>query len=132
MSRLVPHYSEEDQQMNQTAGGAFTALGVDVGGTKIAAGIVSFPTGQVLARRIIPTVSVHGGEAVLSDVARLAEGLVANAKSAGLKVEGIGIGLCELVDPNGRILSANCVQWQDQRVRQRLSHLAPVGIEADV
>lgn len=118
--------------MNPTSEEGFTALGIDVGGTKIAAGTVSFPTGQVLARRIIPTVSARGGEAVLRDVARLAEELITNAKSAGLKVEGIGVGLCELVDSNGRILSANCVPWQDQPVRQRLSHLAPIGIEADV
>lgn len=110
----------------------FTFLGIDVGGTKVAAGIVSFPTGQVHARRIIPTDPARGGGVVLNDVVRLAEEFTLDAKVAGLKVEGIGLGLCELVDPTGRMLSANCVQWQDQPVRQRLSHLGAVTIEADV
>jgi glucokinase len=111
---------------------AFTALGIDVGGTKIAAGIVSFPEGRVRARRVIPTVPTRGGAAVLDDVVKLAEDLVANAGHSGPHIAGLGIGLCELVGPEGRILSANCVQWQDQPVRERLARIAPVVLEADV
>jgi glucokinase len=107
------------------------ALGIDVGGTKIAAGIVSFPDARVAARQI-PTSAARGGEAVLSDVARLAEELTLDAKSAAFKLQGIGLALCELVDPSGRILSANCVRWQDQPVLERLSRLGKVTIEADV
>ena len=44
----------------------FTALGVDVGGTKIAAGVVAFPEGVVRARREIPTLPQRGGAAVLA------------------------------------------------------------------
>ena len=43
----------------------FHAVGVDVGGTKIAAGRVSFPEGNVQTRSIIPTWPERGGEAVL-------------------------------------------------------------------
>ena len=110
----------------------FTALGIDIGGTKIAAGVVSFPEGRICAQRIIPTEPTRGGEAVLNDVVRLTEDLAAKAKEAGQKVEGVGLGLCELVDPTGRILSANCVRWQDQPVVERLSRVAPAVIEADV
>src|SRR5256714_7314897 len=111
---------------------SFTALGIDVGGTKIGAGAVSFPEGCIRAKRVIPTLPARGGEAVLSDVVRLAEELLAQTRSAGLILEGLGLGLCELVDPTGRILSANCVRWQDQPVREQLSHLGPITIEADV
>ena len=110
----------------------FHALGIDVGGTKIAAGVVSFPEGRVCSQRLIPTEPSRGGETVLNDVVRLAEELTAEAEALGQKVKGIGLGLCELVDPAGRILSANCVRWQDQPVADRLSRLAPVVIEADV
>ena len=66
------------------------------------------------------------------DLVRLAEELVLDAKAAGLNVDGIGLSLCELIDPSGRILSGNCVEWQSQPIRERLSHLGPVIIEADV
>jgi len=111
---------------------SFTALGIDVGGTKIGAGAVSFPEGCIRAKRVIPTLPARGGEAVLSDVVRLAEELFAETRSAGLILDGLGLGLCELVDPTGRILSANCVRWQDEPVRERLSHLGPITIDADV
>src|SRR5262245_28908203 len=110
----------------------FHALGIDVGGTKIAAGVVSFPEGRVCSQQLIPTEPWRAGEAVLNDTVRLAEELVTGGEAAGLKVKGIGIGLCELVGPAGRILSANCVRWQDQPVAGRFARLGPVVIEADV
>jgi len=110
----------------------FHALGIDVGGTKIAAAVVSFPAGRVFGQRVIPTEASRGGAAVLHDVVSLAEELAAAAKAEGLRVDAIGLGLCELVDTNGRIMSANCVRWQDQPVAQRLSQVAPAVIEADV
>lgn len=111
---------------------SFTALGIDVGGTKIAAGVVNFPEGRVSARRVISTAPARGGAAVLGDVERLAEELIGEAGPSRPHIAGLGVGLCELVDPEGRILSANCVQWQDQPVRERLTRIAPVTLEADV
>jgi glucokinase len=70
--------------------------------------------------------------AVLDDVVRLAEELAGQARDQGITVEGIGLGLCELVDPSGHIMSANCIHWQDQPVAVRLSRVAPVCLEADV
>lgn len=110
----------------------FNVVGIDVGGTKIAAGVVSLPEGRICAQQMVSTAPARGGEAVLNDVVRLAEELAAGAEAAGQKVEGVGLGLCELVDPAGRILSANCVGWQDQPVAERLSRVAPAVIEADV
>ena len=110
----------------------FTALGIDVGGTKIAAGVVTFPEARVGARRQIPTRPERGGEAVLIDVLGMARELADEAKALGLTVDGLGLGLCELVSPEGTILSANCVRWQDQPVREQLSSIASVTIEADV
>jgi len=110
----------------------FTAIGIDVGGTKIAAGLVSFPEGRIRAQKVIPTEASRKGEAILNDVLRLAEEFAHGAKAEGLHVEAIGLGLCELVDPTGRILSANCIRWQDLPVADRLAHIAPAVIEADV
>jgi predicted NBD/HSP70 family sugar kinase len=43
------------------------AVGLDIGGTKIAAGVVLWPTGEILHRTVIPTKPTRGGDAVLKD-----------------------------------------------------------------
>jgi len=108
------------------------ALGIDVGGTKIAAGLVSFPSARVQFRRQISTRPERGGAAILDDVVTLATELLKEAVLPSAHLAGLGIGLCELVSPQGQILSANCLHWQDQPVRERLGSLAPVTLEADV
>ena len=110
----------------------FTAIGVDVGGTKIAAGVVTFPDGIVRSGRTLPTLPQRGGEAVLADVERLVSELMDEARAAGRRVDGIGVGVCEIVDRSGGIASANCLAWPGAMVRERLSCLAPTMIEADV
>ena len=108
------------------------AIGLDVGGTKIAAGIVSHPSGAVLARRTIPTLPRRGGEAVLGDTLSLAEELLAEAGKRNLDVLGIGVGVPELVDPEGNITSAHTLSWQGARVLAAFSCLAPAVVESDV
>lgn len=110
----------------------FSALGLDVGGTKVAAGLVTFPEARVRLRRTIPTGPQRGGAAVLAEVLRLAEDLLAEARAAGMTVEAIGLGLCELVSPAGRILSAQSFDWRELPVRERFAALAPLALEADV
>ena len=110
----------------------FCALGIDVGGTKIAAGVVSFPEGKVHARRTIPTLPTRGGEAVLADVERLAGELTDEARADRLAAQAIGLGVCELVDRAGNLASANCLDWRGLPVRERLSQIAPAVLEADV
>lgn len=115
-----------------TDGLPFCAIGVDVGGTKIAAGLVIFPKGEVRARRQIPSAPARGGDAVFEDVLRLCEELSAAAHGQNQRVNSIGVGVCELVDLDGNVVSENCIAWKDVNVRERLSKLAPTIIEADV
>ncbi|NOS70717.1 MAG: ROK family protein [Verrucomicrobia bacterium] len=110
----------------------FTALGIDVGGTKIAAGIVTFPDGRVHLRRQIPTLPARGGEAVLDDVFQLATELATEAGSHNFQVNAIGLGMCELVNTDGDIVSASSLPWQSADVREGLATIAPTVIEADV
>jgi glucokinase len=65
-------------------------------------------------------------------VLRLCEELSATAQSQEQRVSGIGIGVCELVDLEGNVVSENCIAWKGVAVRERLSKLAPTVIEADV
>jgi glucokinase len=109
-----------------------TAIGIDVGGTKIAAGLVPLPEGRVLARSITPTQPQRGGRAVLDDVLALARQLQDQATRSGHPAAVIGLGVCELVDLAGRVASANCIDWLDLPVLDELSAIAPTAIEADV
>jgi glucokinase len=110
----------------------FNAIGIDAGGTKIAAALVRFPEATIRFSRVIPTNPTRGGVEVLNDVVKHVENLMAEAQAAGAKVDAIGLGLCELVSPAGRILSANCIQWMELPVLDRFTALAPFTLEADV
>src|SRR5687767_4127360 len=104
-------------------------IGVDVGGTKIAVGIVKFPGGRLIAHRVIPTEAHRGGGAVLDRLMAVLQELTASAK---VKPVGLGIGLCELVSPDGKINSQATLNWSSQQLRKRLKGFGPVTIEADV
>jgi len=107
------------------------AIGIDVGGTKIAAGIVT-QGGKLLFSRRQPTIAERGGEAVLRDVETISDELIAQAEASGLKVGGIGISLAELVDLHGNVTSEQTIKWCGWPVRERLSRIAPTVIESDV
>jgi len=104
-------------------------LGIDVGGTKIAAGVVDPATGAILARETIATGAARGGPAVLADTLDLARRLL---EATDRRVIRIGVGVPQLVDNAGRIRSAYNFDWTDLPVRERLSTLAPTTIESDV
>lgn len=81
------------------------AVGIDVGGTKIAAGTVDLQSGRVLEREEVPTRPERGGAAVLEDCAAL-------AASLGQGTLPVGVGLCELVGLDGSPASADTVDWR--------------------
>jgi glucokinase len=80
------------------------AVGLDVGATKIAAARVDTATGEIVAARRIPTEPTRGAGAVLADCRRLVAE-VGDGAPAGLAV-------CELVDPQGRVRSAETIDWR--------------------
>jgi len=108
------------------------AIGLDVGGTKIAAGVVLWPSGEILRRTIIPTKPTRGGEEVLRDVHDLARHLYDWAREERIEVAGIGAGVPELVDPEGNVTSSCTIDWRDRPVQQKLSEIAPAQVESDV
>lgn len=81
------------------------AVGIDVGGTKIAAGVVDVSTGRVTERAQVPTRPERGGAEVLSECVALAARLGAGELP-------VGIGLCELVGLDGRPASAGTIDWR--------------------
>ncbi len=108
------------------------AIGIDIGGTKIAAGLVDTDSGHVLARHQRPTLPGRGGEAVLLDTLGLARLLVDEALPLGLMPASLGVGIAEIVDPHGRIQSAATFDWTDLPALTRLQSILPTHLTADV
>lgn len=82
------------------------AIGVDLGGTKTAAGVVS-SAGEVLFSETIPTLNRDGRRPILDATAALVRGLVDRAHSAGIGVEGVGVGSAGVIDAErGVVVSA--------------------------
>ncbi len=104
------------------------AIGIDVGGTKIAGGIVDLTTGRLTARRQILTEYQRGGEAVLADVTAMAQGLLAQAP----RPKTLGVAVAELVDPTGRVFSDYRIAWSGIDVAARLIPISHTTISSDV
>lgn len=82
------------------------AIGVDLGGTKTAAGLVS-ADGTVLFSATVPTLNRDGGAAILDATAALVSSLIARAQAEGLDVAGVGIGSAGVIDTGrGMVVSA--------------------------
>jgi glucokinase len=109
------------------------AIGVDVGGTKCAAGLIDVADGRVIARRLQPTKPERGGEAVLSDVITLVRELRSQVPR-GCVASAIGIGVAELVGADGRVLSEATIRWRDLRVEERVRVATALStvVDADV
>jgi glucokinase len=101
------------------------AIGIDIGGTKIAAGVVALESGRVEVSSKVPTPVSCGGKAVLAACVELARELDAGADLA------IGIAVPELVSLEGRIQSAFQFDWRQTDVRSAFSG-REVAIESDV
>jgi len=108
------------------------AIGLDVGGTKIGGGLVELSTGRLVGHQTVPTGATRGGAAVLADALSLAATLLAEAAAGGLAVEGIGVGVAELVDARGAITSDQTIAWRGQPVQERFRALAPAVVQSDV
>jgi len=110
------------------------AIGVDVGGTKIAAGLVALSEGKVLARRLAATQPERGGEAVLAGVIEQIRSLQEEARRLGIQPAAIGIGVAELVSTGGILLSDATIRWKDLNVCEAIQNETglPAYLEADV
>ncbi|MDX1931078.1 MAG: ROK family protein [Capsulimonadales bacterium] len=88
-----------------------TLLGIDIGGTKIAGGVVDAETGAVLRQDRVPTFAAEGGPAVLARAIDLASRLRDAALADGLpSPAAVGVGAGGQIDAEtGTVLSATAL-----------------------
>lgn len=89
-----------------------TVIGVDVGGTKIAAGLLAADGLGLLARVQVPTGMQDGGGAVLSRVGEVIAEMREAAREQDRLVAGIGLGVPELISNQGEVASAWNFDWR--------------------
>ena len=117
--------------IDRRAGNA--AIGIDVGGTKVALGLLDAAELSLLESVVIPTGRDRGGKAVLADIRASAADLAGRAAARGRRVSGIGLVVPEIVSLAGDIVSGEVIpQWNELPVAEVLSEIAPVLVEADV
>lgn len=100
------------------------AIGIDVGGTKIAAGAVS--EGQVIARRLLPT-PADSQSAIVAAVTKVALELRAAAPAA----VAVGVGAAGMVDLDGRVVAAPHLAWADLPLRAMVADRVGLPVVVD-
>lgn len=104
-----------------------SAIGVDVGATKVAVALVDSATGRVRHSERFPTSLDGGPQAVLDACIEHCERFARREPVAA-----IGVGVCEIVSPDGTIKSACSIDWRDLDLVGSFSHVAPTHVESDV
>jgi glucokinase len=113
--------------------GSTAAIGVDVGGTKIALGLLDAATRTLLSSTVIPTACDRGGDAVLRDVEQHVKSLKSEARALRKQVAGIGVVVPENVNLAGEITSSEVIpQWNELPVARTLGAVAPTVLDSDV
>ena len=100
------------------------AIGIDIGGTKTAAALVDVDAGRVLEATRRPT-PFDSAEAVVRQCLEMAR-VVARTRTP------VGLAVCELVDLQGRVASADTVDLRGFDLASVFAGVGPLVLESDV
>ena len=108
-------------------------IGIDIGGTKIAGGIVT-GDGEIMAREERPTPIKEGGERILQDAIEVAKSLI---RASSHPIRGVGVGAGGQIDTTrGLVFSATDVipGWKGMRITEIMTKAVslPSSVDNDV
>ncbi|MBN8245819.1 MAG: ROK family protein [Verrucomicrobia bacterium] len=119
--------------MPETSKSADLYIGVDLGGTKILAGVFT-PQLKLLQTAKLSTKADRGFDAVLERIDRCVRDAVDEADMSLKQVRGVGIGAPGAVNPeNGEVIFAPNLDWRDAPLKKELEKRLdlPVFVEND-
>ena len=103
-------------------------LGIDLGGTKIAAGIVD-AEGRIIKKASVPTGRTRNSDEIVEDMCVLAENLIKDAGISLKELNSIGIGSPGTHDrQNGIVLYNNNLNFRNVKVREQMQKHVPVPV----
>ena len=105
------------------------AIGIDVGGTKVAVGVVT-SSGRLLADDRLEVAAAPSFPSLLDEVAARAGAL--RGVLGERRAVSVGVGVPELVDPNGEVRTRSVVPWSRRDLVRAFGSLGAVVIRADV
>ena len=108
-------------------------IGVDVGGTKILAGIFDNHL-RCIGRAKLSTKAERGADAVIDRIARCAQDAADECDLSLKQIRGVGVGAPGAVDPeSGKVIFAPNLRWEDVPLKKELEKRlgVPVFIEND-
>jgi glucokinase len=112
-------------------------IGVDLGGTKILAAVVS-NKGKILSEAKNSTPASEGPDAVIARIAETAEQAVSKADVAVKDIAAVGVGAPGVVDSGHRVVrfAPNLPLWEEiplgEQLQERLKRPVVVGNDVDV
>ena len=108
-------------------------IGIDIGGSKTKIGLVNTKDGSVHGRQVVDTPARQlTGLPFIKILSVFAKDLTTRAKHAGHVVDKIGIGICELVEQSGQIVSSHRVELSRADLVSSFSDFSCIAIESDV
>jgi len=105
------------------------AIGVDLGGTNIKAGVVN-EEGRILEQSSVPTMAAEGPDAVISRIVRLAADLRGKIPGSLL---GVGVGSPGPLDPTEGLIytTPNMPGWENYPMKKKLEEKIRVPVVVD-
>ena len=106
-------------------------IGIDLGGTNIKAALVNTLTGEISETTSIPTQSREGYDAVIANMGKLVESIVAASGITPENIGGIGIGVPGEIDMERGItlfLTNLPGQWRNVALAEKLQALTGFNV----
>lgn len=102
-------------------------IGIDVGATGIAGGIVD-SEGCVIRETVLSTIPGRGYGKIVMDIAYIINTLKSRLTENGVKIENVGVGIPGLADENGDVIYCVNLGWKGEPLGRDLKKLT--GLEA--
>ena len=108
------------------------AIGVDVGATKIASGLVDLTSGRIVHLETAASDCTNRSEEILRILTETIRELHSRGERDGMQPLAVGVGIPEIVSPSGEIVSDHRFPLLGRTLRLLPNAVIPVIVESDV
>lgn len=106
-------------------------IGIDLGGTNIAAGVVS-ENGEIVIKGSVPTNSARPNEEIVKDMAELAKRLITDCGAKTADVKGVGIGCPGTIDfDKGEVVYSNNIKMEHYPLAKTFRKYLDLPVKVD-